>query len=86
MRALETGRYLIRATNNGVSAIVTPSGKIQTASEQFEQNATRGSIEPMGGKTPFMRFGSLPVVALCVLVLLILRRLQAANNLTQPPN
>lgn len=86
MRALETGRYLIRATNNGVSAIVTPSGKIQTASEQFEQNTTRGSIEPMGGETPFMRFGSLPVVALCVLVLLILRRLQAANNLTQPPD
>ncbi|WP_439134244.1 apolipoprotein N-acyltransferase [Pseudomaricurvus sp.] len=71
MRALETGRYVIRATNNGVSALITPQGELQQRSEQFIQTVLTGSVTPMTGNTPFMRWGSLPIVALCFALLAI---------------
>lgn len=65
MRALETGRYVIRATNNGVSALITPKGELQQRSEQFVETVVTGPVVPMKGNTPFMRWGSLPIIALC---------------------
>lgn len=65
MRALETGRYVIRATNNGVSALITPKGELQQRSEQFVEEVVTGPVIPMTGDTPFMRWGSLPVLILC---------------------
>jgi len=70
MRALETGRYVVRGTNNGISAIVTPAGKIAAQSDQFVQQVLRGKVNAMQGDTPFMRWGSWPVVILCVIFLL----------------
>ena len=62
MRALENGRYLIRGTNNGVSAIINHRGQIVKASEQFIETTLVGEVETMLGKTPFGSFGSWPVV------------------------
>ena len=70
MRARETGRYLVRATNNGVSAIVGPDGGIVERSEQFVDTTLTGRVYPAYGATPFMRWGSLPVVALAAAMLL----------------
>ncbi len=69
MRALETRRYLIRSTNNGISAIVDRRGKITRRSEQFVQQTLSGEVMAVRGSTPFMWWGSWPVVALCVLLL-----------------
>ena len=66
MRALETGRYLIRATNNGVSAIVDRRGRILERSDQFVQQTISGEIAAVAGNTPFMRWGSTPVVILSI--------------------
>jgi apolipoprotein N-acyltransferase len=54
MRAIESGRYLIRATNNGVSAIITPDGSIQTESEQFIRTSFSAEFIPMEGNTPYL--------------------------------
>lgn len=70
MRALETGRYLIRSTNNGVSAIVDPRGRLVARSEQFVATTLTGVIYPAYGNTPFMRWGSWPVVILSLGLLL----------------
>ncbi len=67
MRALETGRYVIRATNNGVSALIDPQGQLQQRSEQFVQTVVRGEVTPRQGSTPFMHWGSAPVIGLCLL-------------------
>jgi apolipoprotein N-acyltransferase len=73
MRALETGRYVIRGTNNGVSALINPKGEVQQRSEQFVQTVLTGPVIPMKGNTPFMVWGSSPVIALCfALVALVL--------------
>lgn len=80
MRALETGRYLIRATNNGVSALVNSRGEIIGKTDQFVQQTLEGEVELRTGLTPFMRWGSEPIVFLCLLLvgaaLLVIRKRQ----------
>jgi len=65
MRALENGRYLIRGTNNGVSAIIDEHGRIVERSPQFERLNLEGEVQVMLGETPFSRIGSLPIILLC---------------------
>lgn len=69
-RALETGRPLLRGTNNGVSAIIDHRGDLQGSSEQFVTTLLQGDITPRQGSTPIMRSGSWPILTLCGLVLL----------------
>ncbi|MFT6791729.1 MAG: apolipoprotein N-acyltransferase [Cellvibrionaceae bacterium] len=54
MRAIETGRYVVRATNNGVSAIISPTGQVINRSEQFVRTNLTGEIIPMRGNTPYL--------------------------------
>ena len=49
MRALENGRYLIRGTNNGVSAIINHRGQIVAATEQFVETSLSGEVEDYAG-------------------------------------
>ena len=76
MRALETGRFLLRATNTGISAIIGPDGKLRERGPQFETVVVRGEIEPRNGATPYVRWGNWPVViaATLVIALSLLRR------------
>jgi apolipoprotein N-acyltransferase len=74
MRALEAGRYLLRATNTGISAIIDERGKTVARSPQFEPYVLTGTFERRSGITPFMRFGHAPLIlAMITLVLLALR-------------
>ena len=70
MRALETGRYLLRATNTGISAIIGPQGEIIGRSPQFEAHDLKGSVQGMTGMTPYARWGNWMVI-MGVLVLLL---------------
>ncbi len=70
MRALETGRYMIRATNNGVSGIANTRGQLTLKSQRFVQQTLLGEVRAMTGQTPFMRWGSWPVLILSGLILL----------------
>jgi apolipoprotein N-acyltransferase len=85
VRALETGRPLLRATNTGISAIIDPHGTVTARSAQFQPVVVHGSVVPMQGLTPFVRLGNRPVLAVCVLSLLaafVTRRSRAR----QPPD
>ncbi len=62
MRAVENGRWLLRATNNGVTAIVDPQGEVVAQLPQFTAGVLRGSVRLMQGRTPFNRFGHLPLL------------------------
>ncbi len=70
MRALELGRWLIRSTNDGITAIVDPGGVEVTRLPRFEPGVLTGNVEPMSGSTPFARVGSLPTVLLALLLVL----------------
>ena len=58
MRALETGRYLLLADNNGVSAIIAPNGKIIKTIPQFKTAVLTGKVYAMKGTTPWVFIGN----------------------------
>jgi apolipoprotein N-acyltransferase len=82
VRAKETGRALLRATNTGISAIINHDGSVQARSPQFEQAVVKGEVVPRQGATPYVRFGDWPVLAIAVICLLI-ARIRYKNRLAQ---
>ena len=70
MRALESGRYLLRVTNTGVSAIVDDKGKIAKQAPIMERVVITSDIRPMSGLTPYAQIGDKPVIFLIALILL----------------
>jgi len=85
MRAIETGRYMLRATNTGMTAIVDPHGGVVARLPQFTEGILSGGAQGYTGATPYVRWGNVPIVALCfalvaVLVFRRLRSLRAAKE------
>jgi apolipoprotein N-acyltransferase len=77
MRALETGRFMLRATNTGISAVIGSDGAVVDASPQFRTHVLRSVIQPRTGATPFIMAGNAAVVLLAAAMLgicLALRR------------
>lgn len=72
MRALENGRYLIRGTNNGISAIINHRGQIIAQTPQFVATTLHGKVELMLGDTAFSSFGSKPVIIGCFLTIMLM--------------
>ncbi|WP_248769581.1 apolipoprotein N-acyltransferase [Pseudomonas sp. MWU12-2345] len=68
MRALEAGRWMIRATNNGVTGLINPFGEITTRIPQFEQGILYGEVVPMHELTPYLQWRSWPLIILCGLL------------------
>ena len=75
MRALENGRYLLRGTNNGVSAIIDHRGQIVMSTDQFVEDTLVGDAQVMLGHTPFTSFGSWPVLLALLLLLALMSAL-----------
>ncbi len=71
MRALETGRWVLRATNNGVTGIINPQGEITASLPQFQAAVLHGSFQSVTGSTPFQRFGNWPVLIFGCLILVL---------------
>lgn len=83
MRALETGRYLVYSTNNGPSAIIDNHGNILNRSDSFKAQTFTGVIHAVKGWTPFMVYGSGPLVILAMLLLLGLSASHLLNRAKQ---
>ena len=71
LRALENGRHLLRATSNGVTAIIDSQGHVTARAPQFEQASLTGEVTPMQGLTPFTRTGSGPAWILAAVLTLL---------------
>lgn len=68
MRALEAGRWMIRATNSGVTALIDPQGRITEQLPSFEVGVMYGNVVPMAGLTPYLQWRSWPLISLCVVI------------------
>ncbi len=69
MRALESGRPLLRATNTGMTAIIDDKGRIKSLAEQFEVTSISATIQPRGGMTLYAYTGNGLAVSLAILLI-----------------
>jgi apolipoprotein N-acyltransferase len=67
MRSLETGRPMLRATNDGVTALIAHDGSLLGTLPQFQPGVLTGTVEPRTGLTPYARLGNVPVLVLVAL-------------------
>ncbi len=56
-RAIETDRFVLRAANTGISAVIDPRGRIQGKTSIFTEDVLRGSYGLKNTITPYVRFG-----------------------------
>ena len=61
-RALEHKKPLLRATNSGVSAIISHNGQVIEKQGYFEEKTLRGSIFLYIGNTFYSTYGNLPII------------------------
>jgi apolipoprotein N-acyltransferase len=70
MRALETGRWWLRANNTGITAILDARGRVVARLDPFITGALHGTAQGHRGSTPYARWGDAALgLALIVLVL-----------------
>lgn len=72
MRARETGRYMLRATNNGISALIDEHGRTLAQLPQFAPGVLTGTARLFSGATPYVTYGNKIIVSLCLLILTII--------------
>lgn len=70
MRALEFGKPVLRATNNGISATIDANGQIRQRAPQFVEAVISDQLALTVGSTFYSRFGNLPLFLLTTLLLL----------------
>lgn len=87
MRALETGRWLIRATNTGISAFIGPDGRVARRSDLFATTILRGEVPLRTGATPYVRWGDSPLwwFSFAVLGVLSATTLMRRKAASMPP-
>ena len=70
LRSLETGLPSIRATNTGITAVIGPNGQVLAQLEQFTRSELNLQVQAYSGKTPYVRWGDLPILAFCGVLIL----------------
>lgn len=68
MRALESGRMMLRATNTGVTAIIDARGHMLASLPLFTAGSLTGAIQGYAGSTPYVRWGNAPILGLWGLI------------------
>ncbi|MDX1375688.1 MAG: apolipoprotein N-acyltransferase, partial [Burkholderiales bacterium] len=71
MRAIETGRMVLTATNTGITAAIAADGSVVGKLPQFTQGQLQLGALAYGGATPFVRLGNGLVLALAALALAV---------------
>ncbi len=75
MRAVETGRYVLRAANTGVTAVIAPDGRVAASLPWWTTSALQAPFRPAGYATRYVRWGDWPLLAgLLILLFPIIRR------------
>ena len=70
MRAVEAGRYVLRAANTGISAIIAPDGSLTATAPWWTQAVISGTYRTSTQITPYQQWGDMPLLA-CLLPALL---------------
>lgn len=71
MRSLETGRPMLRATNDGITALIAYDGSMIASLPQFRPGVLTGEVVPRAGLTPYLRYGNAPLLAVLLAALVL---------------
>jgi apolipoprotein N-acyltransferase len=74
MRASEMRRPALFASNDGITAVINPDGRIVAAAPQHETTVLNATVQPTLGMTPWMRNGADPLLVMLIAMLIISRR------------
>ena len=83
LRALETGRPMLRATNTGATAVIDEKGRVAEVLPFFTQGTLRAQVQGMRGTTPYVWVGGnavVLVVSVAVLGVFWRRRARLASS------
>jgi apolipoprotein N-acyltransferase len=80
MRALETGRMMLRATNTGVTSIIRRDGSIQQVLPQHEEGVLTGQAQGYTGSTPYVRWGNAAILIILLIMLAIAKLVQRGTR------
>ncbi|MEO8384286.1 MAG: apolipoprotein N-acyltransferase [Betaproteobacteria bacterium] len=69
MRALETGRWMLRSTNTGLTAAINEKGEIVKALPQFARGTLEVDVQPRTGTTPYVIWKDWLILGLLLLAL-----------------
>jgi apolipoprotein N-acyltransferase len=69
MRALETGRWMLRSTNTGVTAAINEKGEIVKALPQFVRGVLEVAVQPRKGTTPYVVWKDWMILGLLLVTL-----------------
>lgn len=71
MRAVETGRPMLRSTNTGMTAAIAPNGMVRAVLEPMQPGILDVEVQGMQGYTPYVRWGNGPILGLALLILTV---------------
>ena len=70
MRALESGRPVLRSTNTGATAVIDPKGRIMDELRPYTADVLVEQVQGYQGWTPYMLAGNKLILAIALLALL----------------
>lgn len=87
LRAIETGKYVLRAANTGISAFIKPNGQISVRSNALEECVLYGDIQLRYGNTLYTYIRDVPLYAAfaaitAFIIIKIIRRIKNGTNST----
>ncbi|MEP7157170.1 MAG: apolipoprotein N-acyltransferase [Betaproteobacteria bacterium] len=71
MRAMETGRWMLRATNTGATAAINEKGVVLKSLPGFTRGVLEVDAQPLKGATPYSRWRDTPVLLILIACLLL---------------
>lgn len=71
MRAMETARPMLKATNTGITAAISPEGAVRAQLTPMAPGVLDVEVQGMQGLTPYVYWGNLPVLVWIAVVLLL---------------
>ena len=71
MRALEFGKPVLRATNNGITAVIDHKGQIIDVAPSNEVVALKTKVKPSIGMTPYTYYGRIPMIILIIIAFIL---------------
>jgi apolipoprotein N-acyltransferase len=85
MRAIENGRFLVRAANTGISGIVDPYGHVTARTDLYEPAVVVGEVRFLRDETVYARTGDVFAYGCTVLSLILLLVTMRSGRITYQP-